>query len=67
MSKFTECEHCGNTVGFVFGTCLRCGFNEYEKKFRFIKVDTRALYEEQSYLIQQHAMNTVKVDNERKI
>lgn len=62
MSSFTECEHCGNTLGFVFGTCLRCGFNKHDKQFRFIKVDTRALYEEQSYLIQQHAANTARTD-----
>ena len=62
MSKLTGCEHCGNTLGFVFGTCLRCGFNKHDKQFRFINVDTRALYEEQSYLIQQHAANTARTD-----
>ena len=58
--KDEDCQHCGNTIGFVFGTCCRCGFNKYEMKFRFIKVDTRALYDEQYYLIAQHAANTAK-------
>lgn len=60
MDEHEGCPHCGNKVGFVFGTCIECGFNKQEMKFKFIKVDTRALYDEQRYLIAQHAANTFR-------
>jgi hypothetical protein len=33
-----ECLHCGNTLGFTYGTCGACGWNEDDARFRWIKV-----------------------------
>ena len=38
-----ECPMCKNKVGFVFGTCLKCGYNNIDKKFTSIEVDTEVL------------------------
>jgi hypothetical protein len=32
------CPHCQNTMGFVFGTCIECGFNHLDNRFCWVKV-----------------------------
>lgn len=34
-----SCHMCGNNIGFVFNTCVQCGYNNYSKQFETIKVD----------------------------
>lgn len=53
-----SCPHCSNKIGLVFGTCLECGFNHIQERFRFIKVDVEDLEPEQEHLIWEHAKNT---------
>lgn len=38
-----ECPACKNKVGFAFGTCIRCGYNHYDKKYVRIEVDMEVL------------------------
>ena len=38
-----ECPICKNKTGFVFGTCLECGYNNIDKKFTRIEVDVEVL------------------------
>jgi len=33
-----KCEKCGNTMGFVFGTCTTCGWNSISKEYSWAKV-----------------------------
>ncbi len=33
-----SCPHCGNTMGFVCGTCCECGYNRIDGQFRHIHV-----------------------------
>ena len=54
------CPHCGNQLGFAFGTCVRCGFNYLEEKFNYIRVSVNDLEDHQLHLILQHAANTQK-------
>jgi len=51
-----ECPKCKNTIGFVFGTCGRCGWNHLSHQWENIKVRVDDLPEDiQYYLIQKHA------------
>lgn len=34
----SSCPVCNNRMGFVFGTCVQCGFNHIEAEFNHIKV-----------------------------
>lgn len=36
----TECPHCANRIGFVFGTCTECGWNTLTNTFEWIRVRT---------------------------
>lgn len=38
--KFEGCPHCKNTMGFAFGTCIECGYNDIDSTFHFIKVSS---------------------------
>jgi hypothetical protein len=38
-----ECPACKNKVGFVFGTCIRCGYNHLDNKYVRIEVDMEVL------------------------
>jgi len=42
MSK-TTCPKCKNEKGFVFGTCIDCGWNHLDDTFHWIKVNIDAL------------------------
>lgn len=54
----TECPHCKNTKGFVFGACTRCGFNHIKNKFDWVRVYVRDLPPEDDYLIEVHSRRT---------
>lgn len=56
------CNHCGNTTGFVFGTCTTCGWNNDEGYFKWIKVNIDDLYRNISRLklIEKHTSSTRK-------
>ncbi len=61
MSKhetFSGCPHCGNKLGFAFGTCIDCGYNHISNVFKFITVHVDDLADDQYYLIQRHAEAT---------
>ncbi len=50
-----SCEICGNTIGFAFGTCCNCGWNDIEKVFRWVEVDVKDLpLDIRDYLILKH-------------
>lgn len=52
------CDKCGNTMGFAFCTCVRCGWNEIDKSFHYIKVNVNDLPTNvKEYLINKHASN----------
>ena len=55
------CPHCGNTLGFAFGTCCECGYNSLDKEFKHIKVYQGEL-PDYTYraLAQDHAERTRK-------
>lgn len=38
-----KCPVCENTIGFVFGTCVNCGYNHIEKKYKRITVSVEDL------------------------
>lgn len=40
-----ECPICKNTIGFVCGTCIQCGYNHLSHKFDWIEVNTDILRE----------------------
>lgn len=55
----SKCPVCGNTIGFAFGTCVRCHYNE-QKGFQTIEVpvDILAHYMPSEVIIEllaQHA------------
>ena len=43
MVDTKECGMCGNTIGFAFGTCVQCGYNDLDKTFRWIQVQVSSL------------------------
>jgi len=50
-----KCHMCGNTVGFVFGACVSCGFNQFSKKFDWIKVHVSNLRQpDRDKLVEAH-------------
>lgn len=54
-----KCSVCGNTIGFTFGTCINCHYNEQEG-FKTIEVDIETLshympFEVVSELLTRHA------------
>jgi hypothetical protein len=55
----TTCPHCQNKFGFVFGTCIECGFNHITNEFKWVRV---YIGEEQvsSRAIYQHAQRTLR-------
>ena len=40
-----ECPVCKSRMGFVSGTCIHCGYNHYDKEFKWIEVDMEILEE----------------------
>ena len=38
-----ECPKCKNKTGFVFGTCIKCGYNNIDKEYARIEVDLEVL------------------------
>lgn len=50
------CPVCDNKRGFVFGTCIECGFNYLDASFHYIKVDVDYLPQKlKAALIREHA------------
>ena len=50
------CPKCGNTFGFVFGECIKCGWNHLSNQWDTIEVWVDDLPEDiQDYLIEKHA------------
>ena len=55
-----ECEKCGNTIGFTFGTCIEYGWNVLNKTFDHIEINvnlwpfTKIPTDIQDALIRQH-------------
>lgn len=37
------CPICKNTMGFVCGTCIECGYNSIDHEFHTIQVNVREL------------------------
>ena len=33
-----ECLICKNKIGFVYGTCTNCGYNQFDHKYHTIEV-----------------------------
>lgn len=38
-----ECPICKNKIGFAFGTCIECGYNQYTNEYDKITVYTEDL------------------------
>lgn len=57
IAKHDDCPHCGNRVGFAFGTCIECGWNYLTRKFHWIKVWTEN-DPMPKHLVQEHATRT---------
>lgn len=57
-----ECPVCGNTVGFAFGTCVRCGYNHEDNTYHFIKVNTEILQR----LVSEEIFNLLVSDHEKR-
>ena len=38
-----ECPICKNKIGFVFGTCIECGYNHDDHTYHTIEVSTEIL------------------------
>lgn len=52
------CDRFGSKSGFAFGVCVWCGFDNYNQKFKFVKVHVDDLPEEiRSILISIHERN----------
>ena len=54
-----ECPICKNTMGFVCGTCCRCGYNHLDNTYHTIEVSTEILEQIVSpemfdYLVAEH-------------
>lgn len=63
-----ECPICKNKIGFVFGTCVECGYNHIDYTYHTIKVNTRVLKtllsEETFYwLIDEHEKRVRKISD----
>ena len=57
----TVCPNCQNKIGFVFGTCIECGFNHISNTFKWIKVYVSELPSgERDYYIDRHMRNTLR-------
>ena len=53
------CPICKNTMGFACGTCIDCGYNQYDHTYHFIEVSTEILEQIVSpeifwYLVAEH-------------
>lgn len=53
------CPICKNKMGFVCGTCIDCGYNQYTNEFERIEVSVKVLeallpIETVRYLIDEH-------------
>ena len=54
-----ECSHCGNCYGFVFGTCIMCGWNGADAEFKMIRVSVDDLPPSIRHsLVARHAQRT---------
>jgi len=42
--KITECPHCGNKFGFVFGTCIECNYNYISQDFSKVQISVDTLF-----------------------
>lgn len=60
MPDVIACPHCGNKQGFVFGTCIDCGWNYMSNSFTHIKVYVDDLPPDRltEYLLYRHAVST---------
>lgn len=68
VDKFNGCPHCRNRVGFVFGTCIECGFNHLDHSFHFITAQVHDLPPESAaMLIAIHARRTRNSRQDRSI
>lgn len=66
--KFDGCPHCRNRTGFVFGTCIECGFNYLDQSFHFITAQVCDLPPESAaMLIAIHARRTRDSRQDRSI
>ena len=58
----SPCPHCGNTMGFTFGTCIECGWNSLDGSFSRIEVSVSDLLTSDpslvQYLIDKHGERT---------
>lgn len=66
MNDKSSCPHCTNTMGFVCGTCIECGFNHLDNSFHFIKVWSDDIPARDAvYLISKHAKRTQRSSQEK--
>lgn len=54
-----ECPICKSKIGFVYGTCNSCGYNQLDHTYHTIKVSTEILEQIASpetfnYLVMEH-------------
>lgn len=57
----TVCPNCQNKIGFVFGTCIECGFNNLTNKFVWVKVYVVELPSNgRDYYIDRHMRSTMR-------
>lgn len=49
------CPACNNCIGFAFGTCVECGFNQYHGEFETIKIPVNYAHLSVDYLVLFHA------------
>lgn len=65
MSDRLECPHCGNKMGFAFGTCCECGFNYIDHTFHSIQINPEDLPAKmRERAIERHAHFTKKRGSE---
>lgn len=54
-----ECPICKSKIGFAYGTCINCGYNQLDHTYHTIKVNTEILEQIASpetfnYLVMEH-------------
>lgn len=61
-----ECPICKNKMGFVYSTCIDCGYNHNDHTYHFIEVSTKILEQIVSpemfeYLVKEHERSKKKI------
>ena len=56
-----KCPICKNTMGFVCGTCIRCGYDQLDHKFKYIEVSVDVL----EALLPEHVVDRLIDEHER--